>query len=85
MPSAFINGTVEISTSSAASTIAQRWFIDQRSSFLYGTSKRRKRNVSLVSFASPGLWTVGFRKREHNMGVRVKLTSSDTMMAKAAV
>ncbi len=40
----------------------------------------------MVSFvAPPSVARVALRKREQSMGVSVKLTSSDTIMANAAV
>ena len=49
----------------------------------YGLEIWRKKPASLVD--CPSFFTSGFRKRAHSIGVNVKLTSNETMMANAAV
>ncbi len=76
-------GMVEKVTRIAQTTMTQRCAMDQRSIRRYGPDNARNSTVSLVE--PPFCPLPIFRKREQSMGVSVKLTSSETSTAKAAV
>src|SRR5258708_40291935 len=76
------SGTTEIITTTQSEAITHRCDIDHASIRPYGFAVTRKSHESLLEWPS---FLSTFRNREHSIGVSVKLTSSDTMMANAAV
>src|SRR5450755_3555702 len=78
-------GTMERMTPTLAATITPRCAMLQVSIRVYQASRCLKTKESLEECCPATVAAGGLMKREHNMGVSVKETSSDTAMAKAEV
>ena len=80
-PTIRLSGTVLASTSTATPTTSRGWDIAHRSERVYPVSIHTNNRFSLVLGSS----IAGFSHRALSIGVSVKLTRSDTMMANAIV
>src|SRR6266851_6953679 len=82
-PTRRFNGNVMASTATDISAITAACASDHSSEAVYHSSTLRKNQLSFVLLSLTA--SLSFRKRELSIGVSVKLTSIDTMIANAIV